>query len=288
MIKKIKYSYWIIGIILSIIILSLLPFDEMISTGPKVGIVEINATIMNSKKIVEDLNYFQNKNDIIAIIVRLNTPGGGVGASQEIYDKVSKISKQNKKPIIASMGGLSASGGYYIAIGADTVIANPGTATGSIGVIMSFPVIENLMNKIGVEYEIIKSAQLKDSGSPFRGMTEKEKNYLQNLIDDLHLQFVEVVAKERNMTYEKARKLASGQIFSGRQAYNNGLVDLLGNFEDAILIATKKAGFSKKPKIVYPPKEKKGLLDLLIGNIFTSSTFDDLSMNPRFEYKLPY
>ena len=136
-----KYSYWIIGILVFIIIISLIPWEDTLPSRPRVGIVEINIPITESKNIVEDLNYFNEKSNIIAIVIRLDTPGGGVAASQEIYEKVKKIADQNTKPIIASMGGVAASGGYYIALGADTIIANPGTATGSIGVIMSYPII---------------------------------------------------------------------------------------------------------------------------------------------------
>ena len=190
-----KYSYWIIGVLAFIIIVSVIPWEDSFLSGPKVGIVEINMPITVSKNIVEDLNYFNEKSSIIAIVVRLDTPGGGVAASQEIYEKIKIIADKSKKPIIASMGGVAASGGYYIALGADTIIANPGTATGSIGVIMSYPVIGELMDKIGVQYETIKSGKLKDSGSLFRNLTEEERVYFQELIDDLHSQFEMVVSQ---------------------------------------------------------------------------------------------
>ena len=157
-----KYSYWIVGILVLILIVSVVPWEDAFTSGPKVGIVEINKPITVSKNIVADLNYFNEKSNIIAIVVRLDTPGGGVAASQEIYEKVKKIADTSTKPIIASMGGVAASGGYYIALGADTIMANPGTATGSIGVIMSYPIIGELMDKIGVQYETIKSGKLKD------------------------------------------------------------------------------------------------------------------------------
>lgn len=244
--------------------------------------------ITNSKKTVDDLNYFNRKSNIAAIVVRLETPGGGVAASQEIYEKVSKISKFSDKPIIASMGGVAASGGYYIALGADTIIANPGTATGSIGVIMSYPIIGDMMDKMGIQYETIKSGKLKDSGSPFRNITSEERKYFQGLIDDLHGQFLSVVAKERNIPINKADELANGQVYSGKQAVENGLIDMLGTFEDAVLLAARNSGHVEVPEIVYPPEDKKGLLDMLFGDIFQSSPIGNLFMFPAPEYKLPY
>ena len=221
-----KYSYWIIGVLALIIIVSVIPWEGTFPSGPKVGIVEINMPITVSKYIVEDLNYFNEKSSIIAIVVRLDTPGGGVAASQEIYEKVKKIADKSKKPIIASMGGVAASGGYYIALGADTIIANPGTATGSIGVIMSYPVIGELMDKIGKQYETIKSGKLKDSGSLFRNLTEEERVYFQELIDDLHSQFEMVVSQERQIPIKEIGKYATGRVYSGKQAQENGLIDI--------------------------------------------------------------
>ena len=283
-----KYSYWIIGLIVFIKIISIIPWGNVLPSGPKVGIVEINMPITNSKKAVDDLNYFNRKSNIAAIVVRLETPGGGVAASQEIYEKVRKISKFSDKPIIASMGGVAASGGYYIALGADTIMANPGTATGSIGVIMSYPIIGEMIDKMGIQYETIKSGSLKDSGSPFRNITSEERKYFQGLIDDLHGQFLSVVAKERNIPMDQAAELANGQVYSGKQAVENGLIDMLGTFEDAVLLAAREAGHVEEPEIVYPPEEKKGLLDMLFRDIFQSSPIGNLFLFPMPEYKLPY
>jgi len=286
--KNRNYSYWIIGLIVSIIILLIIPWEDALPSGPKVGIVEINMAITNSKKAVDDLNYFNRKSNIVAIVVRLETPGGGVAASQEIYEKVSKISKTSHKPIIASMGGVAASGGYYIALGADTIMANPGTATGSIGVIMSYPIIGDMMEKIGIQYETIKSGTLKDSGTPFRNITSEERRYFQGLIDDLQGQFLSVVAKERNLPIDRADELANGQVYSGKQAVENGLIDMLGTFEDAVLLAARKAGYLDEPEIVYPPEKEKGFLNMLFGDILQSSPMGNLFMFPTPEYKIPY
>ena len=283
-----KYSYWIIGSLLFIIILTVIPWEDTLPSGPKVGVVEIDIPITGSKQAVKDLNYFSEKSNIIAIVIRLETPGGGVAASQEIYEKVKKIADKSTKPIIASMGGVAASGGYYIALGADTIIANPGTATGSIGVIMSYPIIGELMDKIGVQYETIKSGILKDSGSFFRNMTKEERLYFQELIDDQHVQFEMVVSQERKIPIEEVHQYATGRVYSGKQAVNAGLIDILGTFEDAVLLAAQKAGYLDTPKIVYPPEEKKGFMEMLFGDIFQSSTLESLVKFPKPEFKLPY
>ncbi len=286
--KKRSYSKWIAGGLLLLILLMLIPWESTLPSGPKVGVVEINAPIMDSKKWLKDLDYFQREPHISAIVVRLNTPGGGVAASQEVYEKVKKIADENKKPVIASMGGVAASGGYYIALGADTIMANPGTATGSIGVIMSYPVVEELLEKLGVDYETVKSAELKDSGSPFRGMKSNEREYFQSLIDDLHSQFVEAVAEGRNISRQQAETYANGKVYSGRQARENGLVDLLGTLEDAVELAAKMAGVQEGPEIVYPPEEEKGLLTLIFGDILQSLPLENLLHYPRPEYILNY
>ena len=239
-------------------------------------------------KIIKDINDFMDRSDILGIVLRLDTPGGGVAASQEIYEKVKRISNSNKKPIIASMGGVAASGGYYIALGADTIIANPGTATGSIGVIMSYPTIYELMDKFGIKYETIKSAKLKDSGSPFKDLSVEERLYFQSLVDDLHNQFVEVLSEERNFTTDYASEIANGKVYSGKQALNYGLIDIIGTLEDALSLVAKNSGYKGKVKIAYPPEEKKGLLDLLFGDIFSGSSWDNLNIYPKPEYRMIY
>ena len=283
-----KYSYWIIGGLLLIMLFALIPWEKAMPTGPKVGIVEINTTITDSKNIVKSLNYFVEESSISAIVVRLETPGGGVAASQEIYEKVKSISEKSSKPIIASMGGVAASGGYYIALGADTIIANPGTVTGSIGVILTYPIVQELMEKLGIAHEIIKSGEMKDAGSIYRDLTINERKYFQGLIDDLHKQFVTAVSIERKLSYEKTEKLATGEVFSGSQALESGLIDLLGTMEDAVFIAAQKTGLPGKPVIVYPPEEKKGLLNVLFGDIFQRASMVKLKLYPQPEYKIIY
>ena len=200
MIKNNKSKIILISIIL-VIVYSIF-FNSNSSNVFNIGIVDIEGTILESEKIVKTLDEFDKREDIKAIIVRLNTPGGSVAPSQEIYQKVKKIALDNHKPIIASIGSVAASGGYYIAIGADQIVANPGSITGSIGVIISYPVAKDLIEKIGLKFKTIKSGSLKDAGSPYRYPNEEDNIYFKSIVDDLHNQFVEEVSRQRNITYD--------------------------------------------------------------------------------------
>src|SRR3990170_3595593 len=202
----------------------------------------------------------RDKLALVGIVLRIDSPGGAVGPSQEIYREVLKTTEGKK--VVASMGGLAASGGYYIASAANRIFANPGTITGSIGVIMAFSNFEELMKKLGLKTTVIKSGKFKDVGSPVRELTEEERKILQNVSDDIHGQFIEAVAKGRNLKIESVKELADGRIFSGRQAKESGLIDELGTLEDAISYATKLAGIKDKAKIVQERKEKNLFLRL--------------------------
>ena len=277
----------ILGGIVFLFLLSFLPFPKF-HFGPQIGIITINEAIMASEKIVEDLNDFAERDDIDAILIRLNTPGGGVAASQEIYEKVKEISEANIKPIIASMGSVAASGGYYIAAGADTIIANKGTATGSIGVIMSYPIAADLLDKIGLTFQTVKSGALKDAGNFARKSNKTDLTYFQNLVDNLHTQFVRTVAYERGMSYDEAAMLATGQVYSGEQALSLGLVDIIGTYDNAIHLATRLAGFDEKPKLIYPKVEDEGLFEILLNGKQINLPFSNLDIFPLPEYSLYY
>jgi protease-4 len=189
-------------------------------------------------------------------------PGGGVGPAQEIFSEVKKAQKEKK--VLVSMGSVAASGGYYIACAADTIMANPGTITGSIGVIMESLNVEELLHKIGLRSMVVKSGKHKDLGSPLRPMTDEEKKLLQGVLDSVHDQFIRAVAEGRRLPLEKVRELADGRIFSGEQARNLGLVDELGNLEDAIALAAKMAGIRGEPEVIYAEKKRFSLLDFLL------------------------
>ena len=229
--------------------------------GEKVGVLTISGLIIDSEGTIEQLKKFARDDSVKAIVVRLNTPGGGVGPSQEIHEEVRKI--RGKKVILASMGALAASGGYYIACGADKIFANPGTITGSIGVLMKFLNVKDLIEKIGVKGFVVKSGSFKDTGSPIREMSPEERKLLQSVIDNVHSQFVNAVAEGRNLPRDAVLAIADGRILSGEQAKELGLIDALGNLEDAVAEAGKMAKIEGEPRVVTLPKKKFSFLDLL-------------------------
>jgi protease-4 len=231
--------------------------------GEKVGVVEIKGLIADSKAVLRQLDRFSEDPAIKAIVVRINSPGGAVGPSQEILREVEKVRK--KKKIVASLGTVAASGGYYIACGADLIMANKGTATGSIGVIMQFTNAEALTKKIGLDFFTLKSGRYKDVGSPFRSMTPEEREYMQHLLDNIYQQFLSDVARNRKIPLEKLKGLAEGKVYTGEEAQQVGLVDEFGNLPDAIDRAGKLAGIKGKVEAVYPAKEGFSILRLLLG-----------------------
>ena len=229
-----------------------------ISTG-NIGVIEIEGVISSSKRTVRHIKQFTEDPSIQGIIVRVDSPGGGVAASQEIYEELKKCRAQKK--VVVSMGALAASGGYYVSLPADLIVANPGTITGSIGVIMQFPIFEELMKKIGINYEVIKSKEHKDIGSPFRKMDEKERKLLQDVVTDIYEQFVQATCEARNLPRDSVLKFADGRIITGSQAKKLGLVDTLGSFEDAVKIIGDMLGIPK-PNLIYPQK-RLSLIELL-------------------------
>lgn len=249
------------------IVLSLSRSTPTLSFSNKIGVIPINGVIRDADAITEQLIAFRDDKQIKAIILRINSPGGGVGPSQEIYSETRRTIKTKK--VVASLGSVAASGGYYVASAADSVVANPGTLTGSIGVLMEFVRFEELLKKIGVEMQVIKSGEFKDIGSPNRKMTKEEREILTRLLQDIRNQFVTAVSQGRNMPEEKVLELADGRVFSGREAKRLGLVDSLGNFQDAVNVAKRMAHIRGKVKLVYPEKKRRSLLwDLLFKDLF--------------------
>lgn len=235
-----------------------------LTKGDKVAALEVQGVIYDAKPFVDDLERFLSISAVKAIVVRVNSPGGGVAASQEMYAELKKAAE--KIPVVVSMGSVAASGGYYLALAADTIIANPGTTTGSIGVIAGITLIHRLAEKIGIDYEVIKSGKFKDTGNWFRKMTPEERKYLQEYVDDTYEQFIEVVSAEREMPLDEVRKIADGRVFTGRQALELGLVDILGDYQDAITLAGKLGGIKGKPSLLEKKKRKLTLLDVIFGD----------------------
>lgn len=229
--------------------------------GEKVGVIEIIGVIASSRDTIEQLKRFREDDDIKAIVIRVDSPGGVVGPSQEIYREI--VRTRETKKVVASMGAVAASGGYYVIAGADGIVANPGTITGSIGVIMEYTNFQELFDKIGLSPVVIKSGKFKDTGSPARAMTPDEEQLLKDFVDRLHQQFVAAIAEGRQLDLAQVQNLADGRIYTGQDAKDIGLVDRIGNLEDAVEWAGRLAGIKGKIVAVYPPEKKMSLLRLL-------------------------
>lgn len=237
---------------------------DRFSFGDKIAIVEIKGVITQSAQVIEEIHHYEEDAGVKAIILRIDSPGGGVGPSQEIHREVLKV--RAKKKVVTSMGSVAASGGYYIACASDLIVANPGTITGSIGVLMQFSNFEELLKKIGVKGVVLKSGEHKDIGSPFREMTPNEKKIMQEVIDNVHQQFVQAVAEGRKLNRSKVMEIADGRILTGEQAKHLGLVDQMGNLQDTIDIVAKMVGIVGKPNVLFP-KKKLSLWELLVRDM---------------------
>lgn len=253
-----------------LILINLFVPDLDLSTGDRIALIRVEGVILDSQTTIEELKRFSENPSVKAIVIRIDSPGGGVVPSQEIYDAVKRVRSKNNKAVIASMGSVAASGGYYIAAATDRIVANPGTLTGSIGVIMETANVEGLLRKIGVEGVVIKSGKYKDVGSPLRKMSADERGLLQAVMDDVHKQFIEAVAEGRSLEIRVAQALADGRIFTGRQAKEAKLVDELGDLEDAIQLAAEVVGIEGEPKVVEPRRRFsfREILDSKLGMMF--------------------
>mgnify|MGYP000218084346 FL=1 len=272
---------------LALILLALVGISSITSewvqqgTKNRIGIVDITGLISNSQYIVNQVKKFRQDKRIRGIILRIDSPGGAVGPSQEIYDEVLKT-RESGKTIYASMGALAASGGYYIASAAEKIFANPGTLTGSIGVIMVFSNAKGLMEKIGLQPEIVKAGEYKDIGSPARAMTQKERNLLQSVVTDVHQQFIEAVASGRDISVAEVTKIADGRILTGRQAYSLNLVDQMGGLQVSIDQIAHKVGIIGSPKIIRETP-RVGFLDWVLKSTVNQSIINRPSI-PSLQY----
>jgi protease-4 len=259
--------------------------DEMgfASLHGRVGLVELVGEISESEPIVDQLDRMRRDPTVKAVVIRLDSPGGGVAASQEIYDAVRRVHDEGK-PVVASMAGVAASGAYYVACAADSIVANPGTLTGSIGVIMSFPNTEELFRKVGVKFETIKTGKFKDVGSMWRPMTEDERNLLQEVLGNVYDQFIEAIVEGRGMAKEDILPYADGRIFSGDQALDYGFVDRLGSLEDAIEMASDMGGIEGHPSVVRKERRRVSVLDFFEDKMNPMKQL--LGSGPRLEFRL--
>ncbi len=258
-------------LILTLLILGLGLPDQPFSKA--VAVVEVSGLIRDSRGIVRQIKKFAQEPRVKAIVLRIDSPGGVVAPMQEIFEAIKEAKREGKK-VVASMGSIAASGGFYVALPCDCIVANPGTITGSIGVVMNFFVLEKFFQKLGVGFETIKSREYKDIGSPFRPMRPTERELLKGVVEDVYQEFVAAVMEERNLTWEKMREIGDGRIFSGRQAKEFGLVDTLGGLETAIKIAAQMAGIKGEPKVI---RERRFLpFSLIFGRLWTRLTSPEL------------
>jgi protease IV len=253
----------------------------------EVAVLDLEGTIDDSKEFIDLLKEYGNRSGVRSVVIRINSPGGAVAASQEIYQAIKKFRAESKKKVVVSMASVAASGGYYAACGADRIFANPGTITGSIGVIAEWYNYGELLRWAKVQNVVVKTGAFKDAGSPTRPLTDEEKAYFQSLIGNMYGQFVSTVASSRIMKEDAVRKLADGRVYTGQEAKANGLVDELGSYQDAIAAAAKMANIEGPPKVVYPAKKSLSILDLLLGRGAASAlslNSDRSESHIRFEY----
>ena len=252
--------------------------------GPRVALVELEGIILDVEDIVRDLKSHRDNPLVRAVVLRINSPGGVVGPTQELFRAVQRL-REAGKPVVASLGAVAASGGYYVAVAADSIYANPGTLTGSIGVIMQMANLENLMKKVGVDYVVIKSGQFKDVGNISRPMTPEERRVLQALLDDVHRQFIDAVAEGRKLDRARVVQFADGRVFSGAQAKSLAMVDELGGLEEAINGAAKRAGLEIPPRVILP-KRRFSVMDLLRSQLGLGKATAMIPALPAFKTPL--
>ncbi len=231
----------------------------------KVAILPITGIIESDRAILRHLEKYREDQAVRAFVIEIRSPGGVVGPAQSIYRELERLRETDERPVVAWIGEIGASGGYYVALACDSIMALPGSITGSIGVIMEFPYARELLRKVGLDLQVVKSGEHKDMGSPVRELTEEDRRILQEVVDDVYGQFVTAVEKNRGMGREEVIALADGRIFSGERAVELGLVDRLGTLPEAISTAGRMAGLGDRPKTVRPTERRVGVLDLLRG-----------------------
>ena len=254
------------------------------SFGSALGYLEVEGTITSSQAFIQDLQAMERNPAVKGLLIRVDSPGGAVTPSHEIYSEIKRV-RDSGKPVVVSMGTLAASGGYYVSCPADVIVAAPGTLTGSIGVIMEFPIVTGLMKKIGLGVSVVKSAEHKDIGSPFRDMTSSDRDLLQGVVADVYDQFLTIVSSEREIQMDSLRPIADGRILTGRQARAYGLVDSLGTFEDAKRIAADLCGIKGKPRLVKPRPRFRSLLTRLLAG--AAADLIGWPRSPQLSYRWP-
>ena len=253
------------GILLALAVAGSRSGGELSLSTQKIAIITIEGEIFDSRDTIEAIHRYAENATVKGIVMRINSPGGAISPSQEIYSEILKTKRKSGKPFVASFDTVAASGGFYIAAACDRIVANPGSITGSIGVILQWVEIEDLLKWAKVKPETITSGDLKDAGSPFRELSEQERDYFQRIVQQLHLQFVKAVANGRRgkITEAEVQSIADGRVFTGEEAVTLKLVDELGNLDDAVNVTAKLAGIEGEPATIYPRRRQPTLMDLL-------------------------
>jgi protease-4 len=254
--------------------------------GNRIQVVDIEGELIDSRPIIEQLKRYEDNKSVPAILLNVDSPGGGVAASQEIYTEIKRLREKKKKIIVAYMSSVGASGAYYVSCPSDKIIANPGTIVGSIGVIAEWVNYGDLFEWAKLKDVTFKTGEFKDTGNPTRPLTEKEKAYFQGLIDEMYVDFVDAVATGRKMDVEAVRAVADGRVFTGRDAKQKKLIDEIGNFQDAVDLTASLAGITGKPNLLRAVRERVTVLDLLTGDVSQLKLFgtQGLKSQVRFQY----
>lgn len=251
----------------------------------RVQVVDIEGELVQSRPILEQLKRYEDSNSVKAILLNVDSPGGGVAVSQEIYTEIKRLREKKDKIVVAYLSSTGASGAYYISCAANKIVANPGTIVGSIGVIAEWTNYADLLEWAKLKNIVFKTGEFKDTGSPTRPITDNEKKYFQGLIDDMYVQFVEAVAAGRKLDLQEVRAMADGRVFTGRAAKERKLIDETGNFQDAVDLTAKLAGISGKPRLIRSVRQRVTLLDVLTTDLSRLVPFNAQSMKSQIKFQ---
>jgi len=251
----------------------------------RIQVVDVQGELLESRPILEQLKSYEDSNSIKAILLNIDSPGGGVAVSQEIYAEIKRLREKKDKTIIAYLSSTGASGAYYVACAANKIVANPGTIVGSIGVIAEWVNYADLLEWAKVKDVVFKTGEFKDTGSPSRPLTDNERKYFQGLIDDMYVQFLEAVSAGRKLDLQEVRPIADGRVFTGRDAKERKLIDEIGNFQDAVELTAKLAGISGKPRLLRLNRQRVTLLDVLTSDLSRLVPFNGQSMKSQIKFQ---
>ena len=255
------------------------------SFSDRIQVVDIEGELLQSAQIIEQLKRYEDSNSVKAILLNIDSPGGGVAVSQEIYAELKRLREKKDKTIVAYLSSTGASGAYYVACAANKIVANPGTIVGSIGVIAEWFSYADLLEWAKLKEIVFKTGEFKDTGSPSRPLTENERKYFQGLIDDMYVQFVEAVSSGRKLDLQEVRSMADGRVFTGRDAKERKLIDEIGNFQDAVDLTAKMSGISGKPRLLRLNRPRVTLLDVLTTDLSRLAPFNGQSMKSQIKFQ---